>query len=409
MPPTLSPSSLISELILPATGTHSQVLSNLVYNIYTSSAFISGAVDMVAYVYQRLGGNILDIELQPSNVYTAYEAAVLKYSEIINNHQAKNILFSLLGLQTGTFDQNGELTSGQSVSLMYAPPVSFGLSRQIGYAYADERGIGGVSTLYSASFTLTESCQDYNLQEILEADPIYSGIVNNQKIVIRDVYYKNPRLQWRYFGAFFGNASYGGYGAGAWAGSTNMYVTPVWEDKLRAMQFEDAINVRLSNYGYELKGNIIRIYPKPSYYFPEKMWFRFWIPNNSIDSLLSGSNGINSSGINNVNALPLINIPFESINAPGKNFIREYAFWLSCRTLGWVRSKYDSVPIPNDHVTLNGKELLADAKAELDKLVKDFMDYLLLTTNEEISKRNEALLDNDMKLKSRIPNGIFKF
>lgn len=416
MPPNLQPTPLNSELILPPTGTYSHVLPALYpNNVYTSSQFISGAVEIVSYIYQRAGGNILDIELLPSNVYNNYQAAILKYSELINNHHAKNILFGLLGLPTGTFDQNGNLSSGVSVSLMYAPPVSFGLSRQIGYQYANEHGIGGTSNVYSASFQLVEGQQDYNLQEILQNDPIYSGIVNSQHIVVRDVYYMNPRLQWRYFGAYFGNYGYGtsgnGGGGGMWAGSTNMYVLPVWEDKLRAMQYEDALNVRVSNYSYEIKNNKIRIFPIPKWFFPEKMWFKFWIPNSElIDALLSGSSGMSSgslTGINNVNTLPLVNIPLENINSPGKNFIREYCFWLCMQTLGWVRSKYDSVPIPNDHVTLNGKDLLSDAKSELEKLVKDFLEYLTTMTNEEMSKRNESLLDNDMKLKSRIPMGIF--
>jgi len=404
--PTLNPNSLISELILPATGTHSQVLSSLAYGIYTSSAFISGAVDMVAYVYQRLGGNILDLEIQPSNVYNNYESAVLRYSEIINNHQAKSILFSMLGFNTATFDQDGTIISGTGVSLLYAPPVSFGLSRQIGYQYANEAGIGGTTTIYSGSFPLTESVQDYNLQEILQSDPVYSGIVGTNKIIITEVFYKNSRLQWRYYGGYFGNYGYGGMGAGGFAGNTSMYLVPTWEDKLRAMQYEDALNVRVSNYGYQLKNNIIRIFPKPTYYFPERMWFRFYVMGSSIDSLLSSSFP-SPYGINGYATLPLINIPFENINSPVKHFIREYALALCKETLGRVRSKVDRIPIPGDHVKLDGPELLAEAKGAIADLNKTFLDYLDKVTNEEIAKRNEALLDADMKLKSRIPCKIW--
>lgn len=410
MPPNLNPNTLISEIILPPTGSAAFVMPSLAYGIYSSSAFISGAVDMVAYVYQRLGGNVLDLEIEPSNVYNAYESAILKYSEIMNNHHGKNILFSLLGFNTGTFDSDGNLTSGQSVSLMYAPPFSFGLSRQIGYAYGNEAGVGGNLPLYSASFDIEENVQDYDLQYILQNDPIYSGIIGNNKIVIREVFYKNPRLQWRYFGGYFGNYGYGGGGGvgGGYSGNTNMYLIPTWEDKLRAAQFEDALSVRISHYTYELKNNKIRIFPIPRHYFQQKMWIKFWIPNGSIDSLLSGSMTNGVTGINGPATLPLTNIPFESINSPGKSFIRDYALALCKQTLGRVRSKYDRVPFLNTDVTLDGKDLLAEAKDELKDLVDKLTVYLDKLTNSELAKQNESLLELDMKLKSRIPSRIWK-
>ncbi len=60
---------------------------------------------------RNLGGDILDIELSEYQVYAAYEEAVLEYSYIVNVHQAKNTLSSLLGNPTGTFDQDGEMVS----------------------------------------------------------------------------------------------------------------------------------------------------------------------------------------------------------------------------------------------------------------------------------------------------------
>ena len=66
-----------------------------------ANAFISGAVDQVAYVYQKLGGDILDIELSEYQVYAAYEESVLEYSYIVNIHQAKNAMSDFLGNPNG--------------------------------------------------------------------------------------------------------------------------------------------------------------------------------------------------------------------------------------------------------------------------------------------------------------------
>ena len=94
--PTLRPASQTSKSILTPTGSHAEVVADLPFGIYTSAPFISGAVDQVAYTYNKLGGEVLDIELKTSQVYSAYEEAVLEYSYIVNIHQAKNSIGSLL-------------------------------------------------------------------------------------------------------------------------------------------------------------------------------------------------------------------------------------------------------------------------------------------------------------------------
>ena len=87
MPIDISPKSQTSAVILTSTGSTDEVTSALPIGAYTASAqFISGASAQVAYVYKKLGGDVVDIELTPSNVYAAYEEAVLEYSYIINLH-----------------------------------------------------------------------------------------------------------------------------------------------------------------------------------------------------------------------------------------------------------------------------------------------------------------------------------
>ena len=63
MPTNLQPVSTVSAVVLPATGTTDSVISALSYGIYSTSAFISGAVDQVAYTYNKLGGRVLDLEI----------------------------------------------------------------------------------------------------------------------------------------------------------------------------------------------------------------------------------------------------------------------------------------------------------------------------------------------------------
>ena len=180
--PTLTPSSQTSAVILPSTGTLGTGVDGagstahypLGLYVNTSSElfdsnFITGAADQVSYAFKKLGGDILDIELKVGNIYASYEEATLEYSYIVNVHQSKNILHSSLGATTGTFDHDGQRTdalSGSNVETKY-PKFKLGYSRQVMDQVSTEVGIGGTQPIYSASFTLVEDQQDYDLQAII--------------------------------------------------------------------------------------------------------------------------------------------------------------------------------------------------------------------------------------------------
>ena len=73
--PTLTPASTTSRSILPSSGSAGNVNKSVPYGVYSASGsalfdsnFLSGAVDQVTYVYRKLGGDVLDIELNTANV-----------------------------------------------------------------------------------------------------------------------------------------------------------------------------------------------------------------------------------------------------------------------------------------------------------------------------------------------------
>jgi len=162
--PTLSPASEVSAIVLPRTGSASDVTLQTPIGVYDNTTdFLSGAADQVAYTYQKLGGDILDIELTTGSIYAAYEEAVLEYSYILNMHQSKNILSDVLGMTTGTFDHDGELKtgalssslSGGYVSLKY-PKITFSFNQRYTDGVSTQAGLGGTTRIYSASFAAVE-------------------------------------------------------------------------------------------------------------------------------------------------------------------------------------------------------------------------------------------------------------
>jgi len=429
MPTNLSPISQTSAVILTSTGSATKVASSLPFGMYTgSAAFISGAALQVAYVYKKLGGDVVDIELTPANVYAAYEEAVLEYSYIINLHQSKNMLSDALGDATGTFDHYGNMNSGSlsgtlggtSVELKY-PRFKFEYSKKVGDGLASATGMGGTVRQYSGSFGIVNNQQDYDLQEIIQNASAtgeddagqavdYEGKVkNDQRVIITQVYYKSPRAMWRFYGYYGGIGVVGNLSTyGQFADDTTFELIPTWQNKMQAVMYEDSIYTRTSHYSYEIINNRLRVYPNPSAWgFGEgdRMWFRFYVDDDAWSADSNYNSGIN--GVNNMNTLPFGNIPYENINGIGKQWIRKYALALCKEMLGQIRGKFTTIPIPGESVTLNHSELLAQAKEEQvtlkDKLVEMLkeMEYGALT---KLDSEKAASAEETMR---RAPLPIF--
>ena len=414
--PTLTPASTLSAVVLPVTGTLTSVNSEVPYKIYSeetsvlySSEFISGAVDQVAYVYKKLGGDILDLEITEGSVYAAYEESVLEYSYLINIHQATNILSDALGNTTGSFDSKGNIESGDlsssldgsHVALKY-PKFDYSMIRRVADGIGAEVGLNG-SIQYSASFAVTASVQEYDLQQIISTAPDFSGSVGNKTILVKKVYYKTPHAMWRFFGYYGGLNVVGNLSNyGQFSDDSTFQLVPSWQNKAQAMAFEDAIYTRMSQYSYELKNNKLRIYPTPFTGGPKTMMIEFSIPQDVWDNT-----DISTDGINNMNTLPIGNLPFANINAIGKQWIRRFALALSKETLGQVRSKFGSVPVPGDSITLNGPALLSESKAEQESLREELKTTLAELTYAKLAEKDASLSENTEKVLEKVPNYIF--
>ena len=412
--PTLTPSSNTSVSKLPVTGTAADVSAALPYGIYSSNTdFLSGAAEQVAYTYKKLGGDVLDIELKAASVYSNYEEAVLEYSYLINTHQAKNILSDILGATTGTFDHDGSLKTGPSnVNLKY-PRFEFAYARRVSEAISTEAGsTGGTLTEYSSSFKLINGQQDYNLQTLISSSatdsssPFYN-LVGNNKVQIRRVYYVSPRAMWRFFGYYGGVSVVGNMNTyGQYADDSTFEIIPTWQNKMQAIQYEDSIYTRTSHYSYEIINNNLRLYPVPTDDFaPETMWVTFTLQKDPFEEYEDRKTGID--GVNNVNTAPFDNIPYENINAIGKQWIRRFALALSKETLGQIRGKFATLPIPGDNVTLNHSELLAQAKEEQEKLRTELKELLDQLTYTALMKDDAEIADAAASINNSIPMKIY--
>ena len=108
-----------------------------------------------------------------------------------------------------------------------------------------------------------------------------------------------------------------------------------------------------------------------------------------------------------MNTLPFPNVPYENINSIGKQWIRRYALSLAKETLGQVRSKLASIPIPGNDVTLNGSALVSEAKEEQNSLREELKAVLDELVYGKLAEGDNQLQQNVNDALSKIPRGIF--
>jgi len=452
--PPLTPVSTSSKSVLPETGTPGDVSVALPYSIYTNTsywvkhntatppaviddgtaavaAFEAGAADEVGYVYRKLGGDVLDIELVTKQVYAAYEEAVLEYSYLVNIHQSKNVLSNVLGNTTASFNEDGMIREEPlgmgdpqsalmnretNLSLKY-PKFDFAYARRVTDGISAEAAVGGAQTVYSASFATGIDQQDYDLQAIIVAasnNPAnaafpYFGqigtVADAPKLLIKKVFYKSPRAMWNFYGYYGGLNVVGNLSTyGMYADDSTWQLVPVWQNKAQAVNYEDAINTRTSQFSYQLRNNMLRIFPT-SNAMPAQMWVEFVIPGDTWIEVPTSKIGID--GINNMNTIPLQNVPYLNINSIGKQWIRRFALSLCKETLGLIRSKFASLPIPGNEIRLNGEALISQAKEELSALREELKTTLDELTYSKLMDGDANMVENSNRVMTQVPMGIF--
>ena len=416
MPTNIQPKSTVSAVILTSTGSTDDVAAAVPFGMYTGSVdFVSGAAAQVAYVYKKLGGDVVDIELTPSNVYAAYEEAVLEYSYIINLHQTKNALGDSIGNVTGTFNHKGELIGSvrPTGSNLRVPRFQATYAQRVGDGLSTQAGFGGTHRIYSGSFKPNAGQQDYDLQSIVNnastsGSSEFSGSIDGKRIFVSKVYYKTPRAMWRFYGYYGGINVVGNYSTyGQFADDSTFELIPTWQNKMQAIMYEDSIFTRTSHFSYEIKNNRLRLFPTPQSFGGglERLWFNFYVKQDSTDDTAGYDDG--TLGVNNMNTLPYENIPFININSMGKQWIRKYALALCKEMLGQIRGKFTTIPIPGDNVTLNHSELLSQAKDEQQALKDKLTEMLKEVEYQELLKTSNEKADATAKTFAFSPLGIF--
>lgn len=346
---------------------------------YDSDLDFQQEADRVAvYCATRLGFPLMEVELQSGSFYAAFEDAVTTYGNEVFQYKVRENYISVEG--------------SPSIDSFNNALIEPSLDRIMGISenYGTEAGVGGKVDLKQGQLMLEKNKQVYDLNEWAEENEIYDGIE------VRRIFYEAPPAILRYFDPYAGTGTgvqslMDAFGFGSFSPGVNFLLMPTSFDamKIQAIEFND--QVRKSSYSFELINNKLRIFPVPVE--SRVLFFNYFDIGEKRASIRNTGPDI----ITNVSEVPYENPQYSKINSIGRQWIRKYTLAIAKEMLGYVRGKYQTVPVPGAETTLNQADLLTDARSEQIALIENLRETLDQTSRQSQLERrsNESKFVSD--------------
>lgn len=394
-------------------GSSSFTVGSTPFGYFDNDARFQHDADSFAkFAAQTLGYPIMDVELVDINFYTAYESAVIEYSNQVNQVNIANNLINTLGVQTGSsfLGANGFTGAVIGSSLSYITKLS--------KAYGTEADSGGTVRWHSASLELVDHKQTYSIREAV-ANSLGITLSNTSSIEIKRVLHNPPPALVRFFDPFVGTGlgsqnMLDSMGFGAMSPGVSFMMQPMHADLLRLQAIEFNDTIRKSHFSFDIHGDDIRIYPIPgtqgsmaTQYFGT-VWFEFLFEEQkSRDALLFGNTALINGVVSDASNIPYTYQQYSTINDMGRAWIIRYAMALAMEMLGFVRGKYSSIPIPGAEATLNGSELVSQAQTAKDTLITQLREFLEKMSRENMLTRQNAEATQMGEMLAKVPLKIY--
>ena len=367
------------------------------YGTYDSdSTFQTDIISVTKWCAKRLGFPVLQLEIPSGSIYACFEEAVNEYSQHINNYNIKNWMWEQYGEKNRI---SGSLSTGSS------NPVtpSLGPSVTLSDKYGQVVGLNENYDLKKGHITISASNQDYDLQG-LWADVSESG----KRIEVHRVFNQAPSSITRFYdpyaGTFDQRQLLDSFGFGNVSPAISFVLKPISYDLARANAIETSDLVRKSAYSFEIHNNKLRIFPKPvTGDTGEKIYFEYYVKDDIRNT--NNSNASLQGGVSDPSNVPYKFITYNSINQPGRQWIRKYTYAVAKELLGIIRSKYSSMPIPDGEVTLDGEALKTEGREEKQQLLEELREFLesVSLTEKLKAEAEEANAQQEVLAKAPLP------
>jgi len=356
-----------------------------VFGSYSGDAqFQKDCASAAKWACFRLGYPTVDVELRDSQLYPAFEESCNTYNAKVNEY---NMINNMLALQGQSKSSMGNLAGKL--------PATTGLQRLTILArdYGSEAGSGGNIDWKKFRVQVNAGQQDYDLQELI------GNVENCNRIEIKKIFHDRPPAFARIYDPMsMTGMSYSNVltelGFGAYSPAVQFLMTPIFEDLLRgqAIQFNDL--VRKSAFSFQLINNKLRLFPIPTFHYD--CWVEYTTDQDKLES--DALVGTGSDIATDFADIPYQNHKYSDINAPGRQWIRNY-FLANCKEiLGSIRQKYQTVPIPGSEVAMDGAELRSEAAQEKTLLMDNLKEMLeqsgKFAQMEKMAAFNQQIQDN---------------
>ena len=296
--------------------------------------------------------------------------------------------------------------------------------------YATDSGVGGSTDFIRGYIPLTSKDQDYDIYndmiipgkngEMLKLEdfngnndhlsvfnPRFADVmpsnISRSKIKIQEVYHFSPQAAYRFFDTTSAvNYLNNQFAFESFTPETVFYVLPVFEDLLRAGQLDISNRVRRSNFSYRIQGKNIRIFPRPTQDTPMNLFVKFSFPPDPYKTNLPYDDST-ITGVSNISNVPFANVKYSSINSMCRQWIKQYTLALCKETLGLIRSKFSSVPIPGSDLQMNGSELISQGREDKSNLSSSLNETLDKLTYQKLLEADAAQSEQMSQVLKRIP------
>lgn len=404
----------------------------------TDTSFQTDADRVAKFCASRLGYPMMDVELQDIHLYRAFEEAVTVYGNEVYLQKIKDNYLNLEGSSTGSQLNNTVVTPNLSAFATLAE------------AYGEAAQIGGKKKVYKGMIPLKSYVQDYNVRDWVSssaallsasfasasyaatsswqyytslsssyaavgssslaqdamitasvAQQRYSQVLANppflndgDKIEISRVFWQQTPGIVRFFDPYLGSGfNYQGmmesFGWGSLSPAVSYMMFPLFWDIERVQAIEMSDMVRRSNFSFELKGEVLSVFPIPGPNTQGGLAFEFSLQKdltNPANNAYSGSKDL----VTNISNVPYGNPVYSQINATGRYWIMEYTLAIAKGMLAEVRGKYSTIPIPGAETTLNSTQLYSDSNAEKAALLERLRGDLDMTSRRAQLERQQA-------------------
>ena len=278
------------------------------------------------------------------------------------------------------------------------------LTTTIAEDYAAEAGVGGRYDVKTGFLRMSVGIQDYDLDVWAAAS---ASLEPGDRIEIRRVFYEEPPAIVRYFDPYAGTGTgiqslLETFGFGQFSPGINFLLMPLSFDvqKLQAIELNDQI--RKAAYSFNLVNNKLKIFPIPT---QDRMLSIEYVKYSDKFKIIKDTRNNVVTDIMNV---PYRNPIYSKINTVGRTWVFKYTLALCREIEAHIRIQFANVNVQGVG-SLQGSELVADARTEKEQLITELKEMLNETSRKGQLERKQQESQFQRDTLQQVPLPIYIF